>query len=358
MKTDAKFVCAMRALHRCLIFFVIVAFIATCCLTLFVTAMTVTMKIELTSKDVQVAAKLTMLNVVILSLILTVCDVIRRRITVDRPVKCIIAAAERIMQGDFSARIDNKHIIGSPDSFDEIAEYFNKMAEELSHTETLRTDFVANVSHEIKTPLAVIQNYATLLQDVELTEQKRTEYAKIINLTSRRLASLVTNILRLNKLENQKIAPKFERYNLSEQLCECLLGFEEAWEAKELEISTDIEDGVTVCCDADMMSLVWNNLFSNAIKFTEKGGGVSLSLKTDGEWAIVCVSDTGCGISAEVGKRMFDKFYQGDTSHSAQGNGLGLALVRRVVDITGCDVSVESKVGVGSSFTVKIRRVV
>ena len=182
------------------------------------------------------------------------------------------------------------------------------------------------------------------------------EYAKALTDASRRLADMMTNILKLNRLENQQITPVAKCYNLSEQLCACLLGFEEAWEKKELNIETDIEDAIYVSSDEEMMSLVWNNLFSNAIKFTEKGGTVSLFLHKEGDFAVVRVSDTGCGISADVGKHMFDKFYQGDTSHATQGNGLGLALVKRVVDMMQAEIGVESTVGVGTTFTVKIRK--
>ena len=167
---------------------------------------------------------------------------------------------------------------------------------------------------------------------------------------------MISNILKLNKLENQQIYPDKQRYDLSEQLCECLLAFESAWEAKELEIETDIEDGVTVESDPELLSLVWNNLFSNAIKFTEPGGTVFLRVRSDGDNAVVSVRDTGCGISPETGAHIFEKFYQGDTSHATQGNGLGLALVKRVVDIVGGEIDVSSQIGVGSAFTVKLKK--
>jgi signal transduction histidine kinase len=223
--------------------------------------------------------------------------------------------------------------------------------------ETLRTDFIANVSHELKTPLAVIQNYGTMLQQPNLSEEDRKDYARTVTNASQRLASLITNILKLNKLENQQIFPKKERFDLGEQLCECLLGFENAWEAKNLEIETDMEDGVNVESDPELLSLVWNNLFSNAIKFTEEGGTIGLKLHIENEHAVVEVSDTGCGISPEVGAHIFEKFYQGDTSHATQGNGLGLALVKRVVDIIEGEISVSSELGKGSTFTVRIKAV-
>ena len=299
---------------------------------------------------------LTFVNVLFLSLICTVFDALRRKLTIQRPVQKIIAAAEKIMQGDFSVRIAPIQRTDYEDTFNQIIDCFNKMAQELSATETLRTDFIANVSHELKTPLAVMQNYGTLLQTPGLSEEKRIEYAKAITDASRRLADLVSNILKLSKLENQQVALSTKPYDLGEQLCECLLGFEELWEKKELEIETELADNVIVTADAEMMALVWNNLFSNAIKFTAAGGKVSLRLTTDGSYAVVRISDTGCGISAEVGKHMFDKFYQGDSSRATQGNGLGLALVKRIIDLTESEISVESEVGVGTTFTVRMRR--
>lgn len=231
------------------------------------------------------------------------------------------------------------------------------MANELSGVETLRTDFIANVSHEMKTPLAVMQNYGTLLQAHDLTYDTRIEYAKAITESSRRLADMMANILKLNKLENQQIYGELTTFNLGEQLCECLLQYESIWERKDIEIETSIEEGVLISADAELLSLVWNNLFSNAFKFTDNGGKVSLSLNADDKYATVTVSDTGCGMSAEVGAHIFEKFYQADESRATQGNGLGLALVKRVIDIMQGEISVESTVGVGSSFTVRIRRV-
>ena len=356
MSRDKRIIRILKAVNHFLIFFLLVGFIVSCCTMLFVEVLSSTVGIELTGENIEAAAKITMLNVILLTLLFTLCDIIRRKLTVDRPVKTILNAGRKLTGGDFTVRIDTKRMSALDDGFEEIAECFNKMAEELSHTETLRTDFVANVSHELKTPLAVMQNYASLLASPDIEEEKRIEYARGISDASRRLAALITNILRLNKLENQQIAPKLEEYDLSEQLCECLLGFEDAWEKKGLNIETDIESDVRICSDAEMLSLVWNNLFSNAIKFTERGGSVSLSLKVEGEYAVVTVRDTGCGVSREVGERMFDKFYQGDSSRATQGNGLGLALVKRVIDITESDISVESEVGKGTVFTVKTKR--
>lgn len=344
------------AFYHYIIFFILVAFVITCCMLLFVSTLSESLDITLTPENLGKAARLTFGNVVLLSFLYTVSDFIRRKFTVERPVKKITAAAEKMMQGDFDVRITpiSGHL--TDDSFNQIIECFNKMAAELSGVETLRTDFISNVSHELKTPLAVMQNYGTLLADPKLTEKDRIEYAKSITDACRRLANLISNILKLNKLENQQIYPAVIEYNLGEQLCECLLQFEDAWEKKGLNIQTDIEDDVMIHSDAELLSHVWNNLFSNAIKFTENGGTVSVSLKSTEHHVTVKVTDTGCGMSPEVGSHIFDKFYQGDTSHATQGNGLGLALVKRVVDIMQGEIGVESIIGKGSTFTVRFRR--
>lgn len=344
-----------RGLYRYLLFFLLVAFVTTCCMALFVSALTESIDLTLTAENLNMAAKLTFGNVVLLSILFTLIDALRRKYAIEKPVRRIVDGAEKIMQGDFSVRIQPQAQIGD-DTFNEIIDQFNRMAQELGGLETLRTDFIANVSHEMKTPLSVMQNYGTLLQAPDLSEEKRLEYAKGITDASRRMADMMTNILKLNRLENQQIYPKTEEFDLGEQLCQCLLQYENIWEKANIEIDTDLEENVTVQADSELLSLVWNNLFSNAFKFTPDGGCVTVRLSADTHFATVQVRDTGCGMSPEVGAHIFEKFYQGDTSHSVQGNGLGLALVKRVVDILHSEISVESTVGRGSTFTVKVRR--
>ena len=338
------------------VFFLLAAFVVTCCMTLFVTVIADTLSLTFTKENISAAAKLTFGNVLLISLLFTIIDTVRRKLMVDRPTKRITDAGRRITSGDFSARVEPLADTYAYESLNSIICCFNKMAQELESVETLRTDFIANVSHELKTPLAVVQNYGTMLQAPDLPEDKRIEYAKGITENSRRLAGLITNILKLNKLENQQIFPEPKDFDLSEQLCRSLLNFEEIWEQKGIDIETDIEDGIDISSDEELLGLVWNNLLSNAFKFTERGGMVTVSLTADKELASVRISDTGCGISAETGAHIFEKFYQGDTSHATQGNGLGLALVKRVVDIMNGEIAVESEVGRGSTFTVKLKR--
>lgn len=356
MKNERRIRKGLKAVSRYALFFLVVAFPITCCLILFIRIMSENMGLSLTNENLNTAAKLTFVNVIVLSVLFAVIDMIRRKITVDRPVKRITEAAEKIMQGDFSVRIAPIKGIAANEDFNEIILCFNQMATELSGVETLRTDFVANVSHEMKTPLAVMQNFGTLLQTPGLSEEKRLEYAKGVTDGARRLAGMMTNMLKLNRLENQQIYPKVTEYDLSEQLCECLLQFEDVWERRNIEIDTELEDGVRITADQELLTLVWNNLLSNAFKFTEDGGCVSLKLKTTEHHAVVTVTDTGCGMSPEVGAHIFDKFYQGDTSHATEGNGLGLALVKRVIDIMQGEISVDSTPGIGTAFSVKIRR--
>lgn len=344
----------LRSVYSFFVFFLLVAFTTSCCMLLFLNTMAKTLNIQFTAEIIEFSAKVTFSNVIFLSLLISVIYRIVRKITVDIPVKRITDAAEKMMKGNFSVRIKTRKRFSTDDSFNEIAKCFNKMARELSGIETLRNDFVANVSHELKTPLAVIQNYGTLLQTPNLSEEKRNEYSGEITKAAKRLSDLISNILKLNKLENQRIFPEKQTFDLSEQLCECLLGFENVWDKKEIEIETDIQQDVIISSDSEMLSIVWNNLLSNAFKFTDNGGKVSVSLKADEKKAVVRVTDTGCGISGETGKHIFDKFYQGDTSHSSQGNGLGLALVKRIIDITKSDIAVESELGKGTSFTVRL----
>ena len=337
------------------LFFLTVGFIVSCTTMLFVNILADTVGFTLAPENVNVAAKITFWNVVLITFLFKMADYIRRKIMVERPTKTIIEATEKIMAGDFSVRIKPMESSGM-EGFNQIAEAINQMAEELGSLETLRTDFIANVSHEMKTPLAVMQNYGTLLQADNLPDEKRIEYAKGVTDGSRRMAEMMTNILKLNRLENQQIYPKTSEFDLGEQLCECLLQFESVWEKAEIEIDTDIAEDVKVKADAELLGHVWNNLFSNAFKFTPAGGTVTVTMSATEHHAIVKVSDTGCGMSSEVGAHIFEKFYQGDTSHATQGNGLGLALVKRVIDIMQGEIGVESVVGKGSTFTVKIRR--
>ena len=274
--------------------------------------------------------------------------------TYEAPLHMLAEATEQVSNGDFSVYVPTIHTADRLDYLDVMILDFNRMVEELGSVETLKTDFVSNVSHEMKTPISVIKNYAELLQTGKGTEEERQEYARNIEEAAVRLSDLISNILRLNKLENQRIDPEIESYDLCGQLEECILHYEELWDEKDLELEVDMEEKAVVQADRSLMEMVWNNLLSNAIKFTEPGGSVSIRQTTSADHVEVAVTDTGCGMSRENVRHIFDKFYQGDTSHSKEGNGLGLALVQRILTLMNGEITVVSEEGKGSTFTVRL----
>ena len=277
----------------------------------------------------------------------------RRKVqkTYEIPMHRLAEATQKVAGGDFSVYVPPIHTSDRLDYLDIMLIDFNKMVEELGSIETLKTDFFSNVSHEIKTPLAIIQNNAELLTLEPLTE-KQQEYARTIFQSSKRLSELISNILKLNKLEKQTIVPEIQVYDVCAQLAQCALHYEQTWEQKQLDFDAQLEDRAEIAADPALMELVWNNLFSNAVKFTEAGGSIELTETSDENHTYVSVRDTGCGMDAETKKHIFEKFYQGDTSHATAGNGLGLALAMRVLQLNHFDIQVDSTPGQGSCFTV------
>lgn len=278
----------------------------------------------------------------------------KMRNTYEEPLHKMAEAAKSVSEGDFSVYVPTIHTADKLDYLDIMMINFNRMVEELGSIETLKTDFVSNVSHEMKTPIAIIKNYAQLLRAGKAFEEQREEYIKGIEDAASRLSSLISNILKLNKLENQTITPEIETYDVCRQLCESAILFEDAMEKKEIELEADIEDAAMIKADASLMELVWNNLLSNAVKFTKPGGRITIRQTSEEDGIRVSVSDTGCGISKESMNHIFDKFYQGDTSHSTEGNGLGLALVKRVLELMDGDIQITSEEGKGSTFLVTL----
>lgn len=295
-----------------------------------------------------------MTYLVIISLLQTIFLASCRYHNVQHPIDQLGEAARKVTQGDYSVRLEPLRRDGKKDEFEVLFEDFNTMVAELGSTEMMKKDFISNVSHELKTPLAVIQNYATILQSGGLEEAEKREYAQKIADAAMRLSVLVTNILQLNRLENQKIAPRKTPFNLSEQLSRCAVGYEQLWEEKNITLEADLDQNVILTSDEELLDIVWNNLISNALKFTPTGGTVHIRVEQEGNTASVTVEDSGCGIEPEALRHIFDKFYQADESHATQGNGLGLALVKQIVVLLGGTVSVSSALGQGSTFTVRL----
>lgn len=265
-----------------------------------------------------------------------------------RPIYTINDAAKKVAMGDFSVRLEEGSIVNE---IREITESFNLMVRELSNTETLRSDFVSNVSHEFKTPLTAIEGYVTLLQDESLTKEEEAKYIERILENTGRLTKLTQSILSLSQIENQGIVLQQERFQLDEQIRRVLLSFESIWEAKNLTIDLNLEK-VFIYGNRSLLAQVWSNLIDNAIKFSNQDGILSIDCKAVGSNIVVRIKDTGIGMDEVVMKYAFDKFYQGERSHHGNGNGLGLALVNRIVTLCGGLVTLESDKGKGTTVTV------
>ncbi|MBR2634118.1 MAG: HAMP domain-containing histidine kinase [Clostridia bacterium] len=265
-----------------------------------------------------------------------------------RPIEMLISATDQVAKGDFSVRIDSRHLNGE---MKELVESFNAMTEELGNTEIFRSDFIRDFSHEFKTPIVSMKGFAKQLKNPDLTEEERRQYCDIIIAESERLSHMSSNILLLSKYENQQIIGDKKLFSLDEQIRDSILLFEKAWEKKELELELEL-DSIQIEQNAEMLCHVWNNLISNAVKFTPEKGKITVRAAENESSVAVTVSDTGIGMTEAQQKRVFDKCYQADPSHAGEGNGLGLSIVKRIVTLCGGSVSVHSAPQKGSTFTV------
>jgi len=262
------------------------------------------------------------------------------------PIHELSTAMQKVARGDYSISLNTQKHKGEILC---LYKAFNQMVRELNSTETLHSDFISNVSHEFKTPLTAISGYATLLQDDSLTPEERDEYIDIIIQSTKGLSRMTGNILQLSHLENQTIICEKELFRIDEQIRQSILRMEPVWFAKNLLISPDL-DRITWYGNQELTAHIWNNLLDNAIKFTPPGGDIFITAHISGEWLSVTFQDSGVGMTPEIQAHIFDKFYQGDTSHKKKGNGLGLALVRKIVTLHGGSIHVESYPNLGSSF--------
>lgn len=266
-----------------------------------------------------------------------------------RPMKLLTKATKRVAVGDFSVRVPEES--GAQGELAELVRSFNAMASELEGIELFRKDFINNFSHEFKTPIVSIQGFAKQLYNDDLTDEQRREYIDIIIAESDRLAGMSTNVLLLTKLENQTIVTEKKAFYLDEQIRNEILLLEKAWECKNISFSPELEE-ISYVGSSELLSHIWRNLLSNAIKFSPDGAEVQVNLyRKDGK-IVVEVIDEGPGMDKETALRIFDKFYQGDSSHKTEGNGLGLAIAHRAAVLCGATLSVRSAPNCGCTFTV------
>ncbi len=269
-----------------------------------------------------------------------------------KPVRDLIDGMDQLASGNFRARVHVGAMMRKSPTFSQAANSFNKMAEELESTEMLRNDFIDNFSHEFKTPIVSIAGFAKVLKRGNLTQKEKTEYINVIEEESMRLAYMATNVLNLTKVENQTILTDVVRYNLSEQIRSCILLLENKWAEKDLGFNLDFGE-YSVCANEEMLKQVWINLLDNAIKFSEPNQEITVHIQKKEKTLVVSVSNYGPEIPAKVQDRIFQKFYQADESHASEGNGVGLAIVKRIVGLhKGC-VRASSADGL-TSFIVEL----
>ncbi len=266
------------------------------------------------------------------------------------PIRRLSDAAKKVAGGDFDVRLDEKSRM---DEISTLLRDFNLMVQELGNDQALKEDFIANISHEFKTPLASVEGYAALIKDPSLTAAERNEYADRIITSTKKLSRLSGNILRITRLEGQEIITDREKFRLDEQIRQIILLYENEWQQKNIELDVDLDE-IVYYGNSELLSHIWSNLLSNAFKFSDENGRVSVTLRSDAGCAVCTVKDSGIGMDSEVMRHIFDKFYQAETDEKERGNGLGLTLAKRVTELCGGSIEASSLPGCGSEFTVKL----
>ena len=269
-----------------------------------------------------------------------------------KPVNKLINKMNRLASGDFNTRLEFGEALSAHPAIKELTTSFNTMAEELENTEMLRSDFINSFSHEFKTPIVSITGLANLIESGNLTEEQRTQYARAIREESVRLATMANNVLNLSKVENQTILTDVSTFNLSEQVRSAVLLLEEKWTGKNIDLQLDFDE-FNVEANEELLMQVWINLIDNAVKFVPRCGTVKLEVFEKNNTLCVKISNTGSEIPPEKLDKIFNKFYQTDESHATKGNGIGLAIVKRIVDLHTGTISVTSHAGV-TTFAITL----
>lgn len=273
-----------------------------------------------------------------------------------KPLLRIARAARAVSNGDYSIQVPPHRNDGKIDEIEALNIDFNNMIKDLSETEILKNNFISNISHELKTPIAIISNYSTLLEEDNLTEAEKLEYIKKIRSTSDDLSALISNILQISKLDNNQIEVNIEEFDLSEELVQCILGFEMIMDQKNLDLDLNYPEQLIIESDPGLLKIAINNILSNAIKFTPDNKKLTINLSADekNDLVAISISDEGCGIPQDSIRYIFDKFYQADSSHATKGNGLGLVMVKKIVALLGGFIDVSSVVNEGSTFVITL----
>ncbi len=303
--------------------------------------------------ETSILAIFVLLYILFTALIFFIIDYIRRNIIIQKPLNDILDATNLISKGEFDIKLKPRHNYNNYDELDKIMININKMAIGLRNDEILKNDFISNFSHEIKTPIAIMNGYINLLKRNEMSKEERDEYIDKLYNSSINLSNLISNILKLNKLENGEM--ELNDVNLSSVLENVIISYDELINNKKINFDIDIDDRLIKYTNESFIQLIFSNLISNAIKFSREEGIVEIKLKNKNDYIEFMVKDNGIGMSKDTIVHIFNRFYQGDTSHKTEGNGLGLSMVKRAIDRLGYKISIESEEERGSTFIVVIR---
>lgn len=270
-----------------------------------------------------------------------------------KPMLYLAQAAREVAKGNYTIQLPTR-TSKKTNEIDALFCDFNSMVRDLDSTEVLKSSFISNISHELKTPISVIHNYTTLISEDNITEDEKKEYIQKIQTTSEELSTLISNILQISKLDNHQLETVITNFNISETLIRCILGFELNLDQKNINLDLDIPDELNIRSDKGLMKIVINNVLSNAIKFVPMNGNIQISLSQVGNKTVLTVSDDGCGMDEDTKKHIFDKFYQGDSSHKTKGNGLGLSMVKQIITLLNGSIDVKSSPNMGSTFIISL----
>ena len=303
--------------------------------------------------ETSILAIFVLLYILFTALIFFIIDYIRRNIIIQKPLNDILDATNLISKGEFDIKLKPRHNYNNYDELDKIMININKMAIGLRNDEILKKDFISNFSHEIKTPIAIMNGYINLLKRNEMSKEERDEYIDKLYNSSINLSNLISNILKLNMLENSEM--ELIDVNLSNVLENVIISYDELINNKKINLDIDMDDRLIKYTNESFIQLIFSNLISNAIKFSKYEGIVEIKLKNKNDYIEFMVKDNGIGMSKDTIIHIFNRFYQGDTSHKTEGNGLGLSMVKKAIDRLGYKISIESEEEKGSTFIVDIR---